>query len=164
MKIDYSQGKLKIIDFNSLEAYKVARKIEKDGIEFYAKLLKQNFDTETNQIMAFLLSEEKFHLKLFEDKLLAAKQNNEDGFEEDSVFDYAGTKIFYPFDAIVDLDKHLTDKEKAVRLGIKIENNSISFYNACLLSTKEAGTKKDLTWLVEEESKHLFKLQGLLNK
>lgn len=164
MKIDYSEGKLKITDFNSIEAYKIARKIEKEGIEFYGRLLKQNLDQETSGVMKFLLSEEASHLKLFEDKLLAAKQTTEDGFEEDSIFDYVDAEIFYPFNAIAELDEALTNREKALRLGIKIENNSISFYDACLLNTKEKQTKKDLRWLIEEENKHLLNLQGLLKR
>ncbi|MDP2938622.1 MAG: ferritin family protein [Candidatus Omnitrophota bacterium] len=164
MKIDYLEGKIRITDFNSIEAYKIARKIESEGIEFYGKLLKQNFDEATNEIMKFLLLEEKAHLKLFEEKLLEAKQNLDDGFEEDSIFDYVDTKVFYPFNAVASLNEALTNKEKAIRLGVKIENNSISFYEACLLNTKEQQTKKDLRWLIGEENKHLLKLQGLLKK
>jgi rubrerythrin len=162
MKIDYSDGKIRISDFNPVEAYKIARKIEKDGIDFYAKLLKENFDKATNEVMKFLLLEEESHLRLFEDRLLAAKQATEDGFEEDSVLDYIDTKVFYPFNAITDLNEALTNKEKALRLGIKVEENSIAFYDACLLNTKENQTKKDLRWLVQEENKHLLKLQSLL--
>ncbi len=164
MKVDYSAGKIRITDFNSVEAYKVGRKIEKEGIEFYAGLLKQNFDSETSEIIKFLVSEEKAHLKLFEERLLAAKQISEDGFEEDSVFDYVDPQIFYPFNAIAALDKVLTNKEKAVRLGIKIENNSISFYEACLLNSQEKQAKEDLRWLIAEENKHLLRLQGLMHK
>lgn len=162
MKIDYPAGKIRITDFNAIEAYKIACKIEKDGISFYGKLLQKNFDPATNEIMNFLLSEEAKHLKLFSDKLLAVKQAIEDGFEEDSIFDYVDPKIFYPFNAIVEIDKALTNKEKAVRLGIKIENNSLDFYNACLLNTKEKGAKEELKWLIAEEAKHLMKLQELL--
>jgi rubrerythrin len=114
--------------------------------------------------MKFLLYEESAHLKLFEEKLLAAKQSLEDGFEEDSIFDYVDAKIFYPFDSIAQLDKALKNREKAIRLGIKIENNSIAFYEACLLNTKEKNTKDDLRWLIDQENKHLFKLQELLRQ
>lgn len=162
MKIDYSEGHIRITGFNSLEAYKIARKIEKEGIEFYAKLLNQNFDAETNEIIKFLLTEEKSHLKLFEEKLSAEKQNLEDGFEEESLFEYVDSRVFYPFNAIADLNEALSNRQKAVRLGIKIENNSIAFYEACLLNTEERNSKKDLRWLIEEENKHLLKLQTLL--
>jgi len=164
MKVSYKEGKISITGFNPVEAYKISCKIEKQGIEFYAKLLKKNFDAATNEIMKFLLFEEEAHLKLFEEKLLEAKQTLEDGFEEDSVFDYVDAKIFYPFDAIAELDKALKNREKAIRLGIKIENNSIAFYEACLLGAKEKDTKDDLKWLISQENQHLSKLQELLKQ
>ncbi len=41
MKIEEREGKLVIVDFNELEAYKVASKIEKDGIRFYDNLIQK---------------------------------------------------------------------------------------------------------------------------
>ena len=39
MRIEEREGEIVISSFNELEAYKIATKIEKDGIDFYAKLI-----------------------------------------------------------------------------------------------------------------------------
>ena len=62
MKIDYSKGRIEITDFNSLEAYKIARKMERDGIEFYKRLQSQSLSPQVNEALGFLLQEEKRHM------------------------------------------------------------------------------------------------------
>ena len=164
MKIDYSKGQMEITDFDSLEAYKIARKMERDGIDFYQKLQSQNFSPQVSQAVNFLLQEEKKHLKLFENKISEINQDTADGFEEESVVDFTDSKVFAPFDSLKNLDRYLTDKSKALKLGIAIEKNSVSFYQACLNNIKNNAVKKDLELLTKEENSHLAILENLLSK
>jgi rubrerythrin len=164
MKIDYNKGRIEITDFDSLEAYKIARKMEKDGIAFYQKLQSGNLSPEVSRAVGFLLQEEKKHLKLFEDKIFEIRKDAEDGFEEEAIADYLDSKVFAPFDSLDNLDKYLTDKNKALKLGISIEKNSISFYQACLANVQGAQTKRELELLIKEENSHLAILENLLNK
>ena len=114
--------------------------------------------------MGFMLQEEKKHLKLFEDKIFEIRKDTEDGFEEESIADFLDSKVFAPFDSLKNLDKYLTDKNKALKLGIAIEKNSISFYQACLANAQNNQTKKDLELLIKEENSHLAILENLLTK
>jgi rubrerythrin len=164
VKIDYSKGRLEITDFDSLEAYKIARKMEKDGIEFYQKLKEQNFSPAVSQALGFLLSEEKKHLKLFEEKLSDLRQTKEDGFEEESLVDFVDTKVFAPFDSLNNLERYITDKTKALKLGTAIEKSSINFYTACFDNLKNESVKKDLNLIIKEENSHLAILENLLSK
>ncbi|MDP3142936.1 MAG: ferritin family protein [Candidatus Omnitrophota bacterium] len=164
MKIDYAKGQMAITDFDPLEAYKIARKIEKDGIEFYQKLQSQNFSPDITQALGFLLSEEKRHLRLFEDKISELRKNIEDGFEEEALVDFLDSKVFAPFDSLKNLDKYISDRLKVLKLGAAIEKNSISFYQACLNNLQAASAKRDLEFLLKEENAHLAILENLLSK
>lgn len=164
MKIDYSKGQIEITDFNSLQAYKIARKMERDGIEFYQQLQSQNFSPAVSESLGFLLQEEKRHLKLFEDKIFELRQATEDGFEEEDMVDFLDSKVFAPFASLKNLERYLTDKLKALRLGVAIEKNSVNFYQACLNNLKNEPAKKDLELLMKEENSHLAILENLLSK
>jgi len=164
VKIDYNKGQIEISDFNSLEAYKIARKMEKDGIDFYQKLQAQNFSPEVSRALGFLLQEEKRHLKLFEDKIFELQKDSADGFEEEALVDFIDSKVFAPFDSLKNLDKYLTEKAKALKLGVAIEKNSVGFYQACLNNLSTSAAKKDLEFLIKEENAHLAILENLLNK
>jgi rubrerythrin len=164
VKIDYSKGQMEITDFNPLEAYKIARKMERDGIEFYQKLQGASLSPAINQSLGFLLQEEKRHLKLFESKIFELHQKTEDGFEEEDLTDYLDSRVFSPFSAMKNLEKYLTDKSKALKLGTAIEKNSIGFYQACLNHLKNDPVKKELEFLLKEENSHLAILENLLNK
>jgi len=164
MKIDYNKGQMEITDFNPLEAYKIARRMERDGLSFYQKLESQSYSPEVNRALGFLLSEEKRHLRLFEDKIFELRKDTSDGFEEDDLADFLDAKVFSPFDSLKNLDKYLTDKNKALKLGIAIEKNSVSFYQACLNNLSTNAAKKDLEFLIKEENSHLAILENLLNK
>ncbi|MFZ5801254.1 MAG: hypothetical protein ACOY3D_07790 [Candidatus Omnitrophota bacterium] len=164
MKVEFGKDNIEIVDFSALEAYKIARKLEKDGIEFYRQLLEKNLSAEVSQATGFLLSEEKRHLKLFEDKIFELREKTEDGFEEDALVDSVDTKVFAPFDTVTDLEKYLTDTRRALKLGVAIEKNSLVFYQALLNNLKGAQTKREIELIIKEENSHLAILENLLSK
>lgn len=164
MKVDFRKDSIEITDFIPLEAYKIARKMEKDGIEFYRQLQAKNLSAEVSQAVGFLLSEEKRHLKLFEDKIFELEADTGDGFEEDAFVDSVDSKVFAPFDSVRNLEKYLTDKNRALKLGVAIEKNSIAFYQALLNNLKGAQTKREVELLIKEENSHLAILENLLSK
>ena len=69
MKIEEKGADLVITDFSELETYKIAIKIEKDGISFYENLIKDEKHINAKQELEFLLQDEKKHLKTFEKHL-----------------------------------------------------------------------------------------------
>ena len=38
MKVDFGGDEIRIQDFNELEAYKIARQLERDGIYYYSRM------------------------------------------------------------------------------------------------------------------------------
>ena len=128
MKIEEKGADLVITDFSELETYKIAIKIEKDGISFYENLIKDEKHINAKQELEFLLQDEKKHLKTFEKHLYELREKENDNFETDDLLDYMDYGIFHPYQDIKDLSEILNDEKKALRLGIALEDKSIKFY------------------------------------
>ncbi|MFC1808655.1 ferritin family protein [Candidatus Omnitrophota bacterium] len=153
MKIEERGNELIIIDFDELEAYKIARKIENEGINFYKKLVANAKDEEVKKKFQFLLNEEYKHLEFFEERIKALN-SEEEGFEEDDLltcFDYG---IFQPYKAIHDLPEHIDDVKKSLRLGLIVEENSVKFYQQCYAQVTSDKVKTELLIIAEEEMQH----------
>lgn len=164
MKIEEIKGGLVITDFNELEAYKIACKIEKDGIDFYEWILRSEKDEASRKELNILLKEEREHLKLFEGYLAEARQDVEDGFEEDDLLSYLDYEIFQPFQSVTNLANKIDDSKKALRLGIAIEERSVKFYKVCREKVSSVQTKKELSNIIEEEKRHKRRFEDMLSR
>lgn len=160
MKIDYKGDEIIIYDFKPVEAYKIARRLELEGVNFYNLFLSHHNDVETKKIIEFLLSEEKRHLEIFRKKV----DELEGPFEEKSIVDEVDTTVFGSFGEPVNLNDIIKNRDKAVRLGILFEKRSVSFFEACLEKTTDAVTKGAFEDIIKEEQKHVEILKGILNK
>ncbi len=163
MRVVEEQGKLVISDFNELEAYKIAVKIEEDGIGFYKKLLEKSFFNKAKEILSFLLNEEKKHLKFFEGCIAALRKTKEDSFEEDNLLKDIDYGIFSPYADLKDLEKKIDAARKALKLGLIIEDNSIKFYALCREKVSNSQVKKEISAIIEEERKHKIFIQDLID-
>lgn len=163
MKVQEKGDELVITEFNELEAYKIASKVENDGIEFYKKILLNIKDDKTKEGFTFLLKEEEKHLKLFQGYLFQLRKNIEDGFEEDDILNYLDYDIFYPYQEIKELANVFTDIKKALRLGIIIEEKSVRFYGACREHIQNKAVKGELDNIIGEEKRHKQLIQEILN-
>ncbi|MCM8766237.1 MAG: ferritin family protein [Candidatus Omnitrophica bacterium] len=161
MKIEEKNGNLIIVDFNEFEAYKIAVQIEKEGIEFYKKLLGNTPQGRVNEIINFLVTEEQKHLKTFESLLLRLREDKEELWEEDDVLGSMDYGIFKPYKNIEDLDKFLTDPKKAIKLGIIIEERSIKFYEICRQEVSNPLTKEEIQKIIQEEYRHKQLLEDI---
>lgn len=164
MKIEEKEGELLITDFNQLEAYKIACKIEKDGIEFYEGILNKEKNDNIKKELSFLIKEEKEHLKFFEGCRFEAGQDIKDGFEEDDVLNYMDYGIFEPYRHIAGLADKIDDEKKALRLGVAIEEKSIKFYKACRAEVSSLQTKRELSNIIEEEKRHKMRFEDMLSR
>ena len=81
-------GRIELGDFNALQAYKIARKLEKDGMVFYQKLLSHLPDEAINSAVKYLLESEKEHLEFFESKITQEEEKQEGDFEDEDIVDY----------------------------------------------------------------------------
>ena len=162
MKINIDKaGKITIGDFSAVQAYKIAVKMERDGIVYYRGLLEAVKDQEVKKELDFLIKEEEAHLNSFEALLSKAKGEAGDPFEEDDVVDYIKSRVF---DASLKEAKlsQLEHRHTALEEAMNMERRSIVFYEACLSGSKDEKAKPAFRAIIEEEKKHLSKFAQLL--
>jgi rubrerythrin len=159
MKIEYKGDEIIISEFKPLEAYKIARKLEAEGINFYKALIETIQDSAVKRSLELLLSEEKWHLETFEKKIGEISGP----FEETAVVDEIDTKVFSFPDKPLDLASVVKDRKRAFELGMLMEKRSISFFEACRDKTSDASTKKAFEEIIKEEERHLGLLKEMYN-
>lgn len=164
MKIEERNGKLTIVDFNELEAYKIACKVERDGISFYKKLKEKVDKPQVKEILDFLIGEEQKHLKFFEDCIYEVRRREEDYFEEDDLLSYMDFGVFQPYKNIEELENIISDIDAALRLGIAIENKSINFYTLCKTNISSPSAKEGLENIIKEELRHKELMESIIKK
>jgi rubrerythrin len=162
MKIEAKGDKLVVVDFDEFDAFRIACKMEKDGMEFYGELASAVTKQDVRKTLEFLLGEEKKHLKFFEESLQGLRDIKEDEGEEDDLLTTMEYGLFPSFPSASELENTLNDMPKALRLGIAIENKSIQFYEACRDKVSGPGTRQELSRIIEEEKKHQALFKALL--
>lgn len=162
MKIDSSGDEIKIYDFSALEAYKIGRHLEEEGIAFYNSVVKADGNNKLSDSISSLINEEKKHYDILQDKIEKITEQNDDGFEEESIEDFLSSSVFSYLKEIKNGEEVFQDRQKAIEFGIIIENRSISFYEAILKSTEDPGGKDAIKDLIKEEQEHLAKLKTLI--
>lgn len=161
MKIEEINGKLVITDFNEFEAYRIACKIEEDGIRFYKKLFGFIDNHGVKETLEFLLAEEHKHLLFFQKCLSALRESSEDPSEYNDLLtsmDYGIFDLKLKLDASENFIKGI---KEALGIGIRIEDRSIEFYQACMNAIHHKAPKKELKNIIEEEKKHKKLLMGI---
>jgi len=154
---DSGEEEIQIYDFNAVEAYKIARKLEKEGIGFYKKLLGAVKDPKVKEVLIYLLGEERDHLQLFE-KMLEREDPESLDDSGENIVDILDTKVF-------DLPRNeelTTDFNKALQLGITIEKRSLAFFLEMLKHTESEEGKNGLKKIIEEEKQHWEELKRLI--
>jgi rubrerythrin len=151
-----------IVDFNEFDAFRIACKIEKDGILFYTQLASSIKIPEPKEILEFLLEEEKKHLKIFEEHLGRLRQVKEDVGEDNDLLTSMDFGVFQPYQGLKDLGDIMTNIPKALRLGLMIEDKSIKFYVACSFEVSMKETKEELLNIIAEEKRHKSLLERII--
>jgi len=164
MKVDFSGDEIKIYDFNELEAYKIARKLEQDGIYYYSRMKEEVLKPKIREVVEMLLGDERKHLGLFEEKIIEFSRKNRDPDDEETLPDIVDSHVM---DILKDSSRVadiLCNPQEALRLGIAIESRSIAFYGTLLAKAQDESGRKAIQELIREEREHLKKLEGLLRK
>ncbi|MCK5706419.1 MAG: ferritin family protein [Candidatus Aureabacteria bacterium] len=160
MQVEEKNGEILITDFNELEAYKISRKVENDGLEFYKEMLKSSDNPKTSEILQILVDEEKKHLKYFENSIFKLRENVEEQFEDDDLMDFADTGIF-PSNDQQELSKLMNDPKKVLEVGMVMEMRSINLYKSFQENVSDENTKSELQNIIDEELKHKELIKGL---
>lgn len=157
MRVKGIDGEIQIYDFNAQEAFRIAHKLEEEGISFYKKLLDTVKDSKVKEVLIYLLTEEKDHLQLFEKMLESEAPEALDNGGED-ILDILDAGVFaLPKDEVL-----ATDLDKAIKLGIIIEKRSLAFYLEILKYTDSEEGKNALRKIIKEEKKHWDELKRFI--
>ncbi len=162
MKIESSGDQFVITDFNDIEAYRLACKIEKDGIYFYKKLKEASENPKVKEMLDFLIKEENKHLKFFEDCLYELRESEEDRSEDNDLLDSLNYGIFDFVKNIKELEKIVNTPKKALKLAELAEERSIQFYQSCIEEVTDKKVKDELENIIAEEIKHKKQFQQAL--
>jgi rubrerythrin len=164
MKVDFSNDEIKVYDFDELEAYRVARKLERDGAYYYSRLREETPDPEIREVIDMLISDEKEHLRLFEEKIEELCRERKVIDEEDTLADIVDSRVMDILKDSTMIANILCDPQEALRVGISAEKRSIAFYEHLLQNTRNGSGRAALGEIIKQESEHLDKLKGLLRK
>jgi len=166
MKVALDGDEIKLYDFSALQAYKIGKHLEEQGIQFYENMLHNATDDGLKEGLRFLLAEEKAHLTFFIQNIEELTKTSEDGFEGDDIAAYMDSNVFTLFADNEEIQRIVQDREKAINFGKIIEKRSISFYEGCVENTNDQKVKSAFEGLVEAERQHLRKLEafGLAHK
>lgn len=159
MRIDLSGDDIKIYDFSPAEALMVAIHLEEQGIEFYSHLAENMHDEETRKVFKFLAEEERVHLNKFNIMLDARKAAGEHPPEISDLAYLADSGVFSEME---DLTELASDPERAMKLGVRAEKHSISFYEGILDHEEDPEGRKTIEEIIEQERSHLNQFDHLL--
>ncbi|MFH1771729.1 MAG: ferritin family protein [Candidatus Omnitrophota bacterium] len=163
MKIDDTPKGFIITDFNELDAYSIACKIEKDGIWFYSRLIDKIDNKEAKKTLNFLIDEERKHLAFFENRLFEIRARSREDDKNKDLLGSIDYKIFYPYKDMKYLEVEIDKGIIALGLGLIVEDKSIKFYKACKNAVSSQKTKEELQNIIEEEDRHKYFLQSMLH-
>ena len=158
MEVRRTDEGIQIYDFNAVEALTIARKLEREGINFYKEFLETVADPKVKEVLVYLLDEEMEHLKLFENMLEREDPEslNDDG---EGVLDILDGGVF----ALPKSEALATDLNKAIQLGINVEKRSLAFYLEIAKHTKSEEGKRVLKKIIGEEKNHWEELKRLMS-
>lgn len=164
MKVDFSTDEIKIFDFNELEAYRIARKLERDGVYFYSRMRDEALRPEIRKVVEMLISDEKKHLSLFEEKVEELCREQKVIDEDETLADIVDSHVMDTLKDSEQIANILCNPQEALKLGISTEKRSIAFYNNLLKNTTDESGREALAEIISEEEDHLDKLTALLRK
>jgi len=150
--------------FKASEVVNVAIKIEENGYKFYTEIANESRFFELQETAKFLASEEKAHIEAFK-KILEGVS------DADITEAYPGEYALYlkaladshVFIKTVDtaaLAKSLKTADKVIDMGIRVEKDSIIFYDG-LKSVISKSSVPTVEELISQERNHLIKLLNL---
>ena len=157
MKVKDTGEGIQIYDFNPVEALKIARKLEREGIKFYGNLLEKVDDPKVKEALSFLMGQEEEHLRIFE-KLLEREDAEAVDDDGDDLLESVDDGVF-----LLPQESDLAaDFDKALELGVTIEKRSLAFYLEVVKHTESEEGKNTIKKIIGEERKHWEELKRLL--
>lgn len=145
--------------FNSLEVMEMAKDIEKRGKKFYLKHAEATENRDLRELFKKLARDEQDHYEKFVALTEELRSGSDDAdylYEEDvsAYFKYLVEFSVFPEDDSEESVASLNDVEKALKLAIQAEKDSILFYRE-MCEYNDGKTIEAVNKLIEEEKDHL---------
>ena len=157
------QGKLAVSDFTPLEAYHIALHLEERGLDFYERLASRATDPALHAAFVSLLETERSHSRTFRALLEEEAAVADVSPEAHDLSHYLEPGVFRLQEDPDRLLAGIDEPEKVLDLGIRIEEEVIAFYEDLLRRTQNAGGRRALTEILDEEREHLARLMNMGN-
>lgn len=145
--------------FSALEVLEMAKDIEKNGYEFYNRQAQKAEDSELEQLLLKLASDEEKHYDVFDKLSLEIKNET----KEESEYIYT-PKVSSYLESLVEFSVFSPEKEletgsvkEVIAVAIRAEKDSILLYQE-MLENNSGKTHEIIEKLIVEEKKHLMEL------
>ena len=147
-----------------MDIFGFAKKIEKEGYEYYKDLSKDTKSKKLAGIFKFLASEEQKHYNLF-DAYQGTRQGPVTDKEENNDKDIISKSkaVFKSLSKDIDVIDPEDETEAAYQKAISLEKNSISFYKYAMKETDDPKQKRAIEIILDEEMKHLMILKSIVD-
>ena len=168
-----------ILGFNADEVFGIAIDIEKNGIQFYEQARAAAVHDSVKEMFAELKAQEETHLRDLEQMradLPESAKRPTDYDPSDDVYrereeevgqyirDMADMNVFHHPEDVAKYASEMRSAEDAVRLAIRFEKDSITFYLMMKDLTEEDKGKAFVDRILNEEKEHLKRLSRELRE
>ena len=153
--------------YDKNDIIEMAIRMEQNGYTFYDKALQRSdMDNETRLILTTLRDEEKEHQKIFQalrsriDNIETEQNSNweEAQFYMESI---VKTHVFHEPDNAIQMAQKAENAVDLIRYAIQFEKDTILFFFSLSKYVKGQKVGKILDAIINEEMKHIGKLQEL---
>ena len=156
------------IFFNAKEVADIGKQIEVNGEKFYRRAAELASNSDLVCLFEYLAAEEKVHQQIFEELgsrlpgQSGAPMTAEPGEEELYMKDLADHHVFNTgFDDIETMIQEHAEGTEVVDLALKFEVDSVKFFQQLQKVTPPEWGSADIEKLVDEEKKHIERLEEL---
>jgi rubrerythrin len=152
--------------FSGSEIVEIGVVIEENGRDFYNELVAKSQSQNAKGIFEYLAGEEEKHITMFQTILDSVQKYEPPEAYPGEYFAYmsslAGGYVFTQKDKGAEIARNAKDDTEAIEMGIKFEQDSITFYEGMKKVVPEHDHKM-VDKLIAQEQEHLKKLSGLKN-
>ena len=149
-----------IKDFDIAEAYKLAISVEEEGYKFYDDIVRNTENVRVKNELAYLRDEEQKH-KAFFQKCMKNEKAPAETVANKGLRAWIDTEVLSPVREFYKTSSPSNNNE-ALRVGAVVEKKTIAFFEALKKRVTDSAVLKDLDAIIEEEIKHLKRINILL--